>query len=31
LQRDPAFVGGGLPQTAAKPAAATKQDLFAPA
>ena len=31
LQRDPAFVGGGLPQTAAKPAAATKEDLFAPA
>ncbi len=36
LQRDPAFVGGGLPQTAILPGAATtgaaaKQDLFAPA
>jgi alkanesulfonate monooxygenase SsuD/methylene tetrahydromethanopterin reductase-like flavin-dependent oxidoreductase (luciferase family) len=31
LQRDPAFTGGGLPQRASQPAAATKEDLFAPA
>jgi hypothetical protein len=31
LQRDPAFVGGGLPEGASLPDAATKENLFAPA
>src|SRR3989442_414876 len=31
LQRDPAFAGGGLPQDASLPAAASKENLFAPA
>jgi len=31
LQRDPAFVGGGVPEGASVPAAAAKENLFAPA
>ncbi len=31
LQRDPAFAGGGVPDAAARPGAAAKEDLFAPA
>jgi len=31
LQRDPAFVGGGLPEAARVPEPATKENLFAPA
>src|SRR5437773_6691337 len=31
LQRDPAFVGGGLPEGASVPSSATKENLFAPA
>ena len=31
LQRDPAFVGGGLPEGANVPSPATKENLFAPA
>ncbi len=31
LQRDPAFVGGGLPDAARVPEPATKENLFAPA
>jgi alkanesulfonate monooxygenase SsuD/methylene tetrahydromethanopterin reductase-like flavin-dependent oxidoreductase (luciferase family) len=31
LQRDPAFAGGGRPDTASRPEAAAKEDLFAPA
>jgi alkanesulfonate monooxygenase SsuD/methylene tetrahydromethanopterin reductase-like flavin-dependent oxidoreductase (luciferase family) len=31
LQRDPAFAGGGAPDLSPRPAAATKENLFAPA
>ena len=31
LQRDPAFVGGDLPDAAPSAAAAAKENLFAPA